>query len=71
MRRSWYPGSGTGAATQSPASTTSWSADPLPWALQVPEQARIIGSTAVTSPLVRAARAGRSSTSPRRRDRMP
>jgi hypothetical protein len=33
------------------ASTTSRSALPLPCAIQVPEQARITGSTAVTRPL--------------------
>jgi hypothetical protein len=33
------------------ASTTSRSAEPLPWAIQVPEQARMTGSSAVTRPL--------------------
>ena len=46
-------------ATRSCASTTSRSALPLPCAIQVPEQARITGSTAVTSPL-----AGRLTTMP-------
>ena len=40
-----------GTPTRSCRSTTSRSALPLPCAIQVPEQARITGSTAVTSPL--------------------
>ena len=49
--------------TRSFASTTSRSAVPLPWAIHAPEQARITGSSAVTSPL-----AGRDTSmrSPRR-----
>ena len=40
-----------GTATRSWRSTVSRSAEPLPCAIHVPEQARITGSSAVTSPL--------------------
>ncbi len=46
-------------ATRSSRSTVSRSAEPLPCAIQVPEQARITGSTAVTRPL-----AGRRTSMP-------
>src|SRR5205814_10491297 len=50
-RRSVYFGSSGGTASRSFRSTVSRSASPLPWAIQVPSQARKIGSSAVTSPL--------------------
>jgi hypothetical protein len=51
MRRNQYAGWFGGTLTRSSLSTTSLSALPLPCAIQVPEQARITGSTAVTRPL--------------------
>ena len=45
------PACSGGTATRSWRSTVSRSAEPLPWAIHVPEQARITGSSAVTRPL--------------------
>ena len=46
-----YDGLSGGTITWSCRSTVSRSAEPAPCAIQVPEQARITGSSAVTSPL--------------------
>jgi hypothetical protein len=46
-----YDGRSGGTITWSFLSTVSRSAEPAPCAIQVPEQARITGSSAVTRPL--------------------